>query len=413
MKKALISMVFLAAANMLFAGGSSWAPNDRVVYDGESEIFFSYTGPEGVLARVYEDGKLLGSLTPGETKRRIVTDGSHTIRVHSGVYNEATKKTVEDPQSSNILIAARKNRSTVKIAISRTNGQNRVRDLALTGAVAIQTQPKAQQNQASGQNQNKETNTIAPPAKPPERTVIASVPVPEKKTVTKPALQRVTVKKATSPNQAPTAPAPPPQPAQTAKTSNAKPMDGAWENQEYRMFVLVDRTLFLMVNTSEGNGTTGVAGEISPARSVIDTGHSSYGLLPYVFSGNKLTLKIVDGRSEIDVVFSRSSKTLDSFNPKTALEGDWTWAAESLSSLGEQKRNRIAGFQRILFRGSWMIFPNSGRKNQNAYTVKISNDQILDADSRVLMSYELSGGALLVVTFPDGTKICYRKEISK
>jgi hypothetical protein len=145
-------MMFLAAANIVFAGGSSWASSNRTVYDGESEILFSYSGPEGVLARVYQNGELLGSLNTGETKRRIVSDGSHTIEVHSGVYDAATKKTVEDPQSSNIRINARKNRSTIKIAISRINGQNRVTDLALTGTVAIQTQPKPQQNQASGQN---------------------------------------------------------------------------------------------------------------------------------------------------------------------------------------------------------------------------------------------------------------------
>jgi hypothetical protein len=152
MQKVLISMVFLAAVNAVFAGGSSWVSSDRVVYDGESEIFFNYSGPEGVLARVYQNGELLGSLNAGETKRRIVGDGSHTIEVCSGVYNETTKETIEDPQSSNIRINAWKNRSTVKIVISRINGKNRVTDLSLTGTVAIQTQPKPQQNQASSRN---------------------------------------------------------------------------------------------------------------------------------------------------------------------------------------------------------------------------------------------------------------------
>jgi tetratricopeptide (TPR) repeat protein len=183
MKKALISIVFLAVANIVFAGGSMWASSERVVYDGESEIFFSYTGPEGVSARVYEDGTFLGSLSAGEIKRRISNDGSHTIEVRSGVYDAATKKTVESPQSSNIRINARKNRSTVKITISGTNGQNRITDLSLTGSVAIQTQPKPQQNKAAGQNppveqarsQNQQSDTNnAPKTEPPPA---ASTPV--------------------------------------------------------------------------------------------------------------------------------------------------------------------------------------------------------------------------------------------
>jgi hypothetical protein len=151
MKKTFIGIVFLAAAHVVFAGGS-WASSDRIVYDGESEIFLNYTGPEGVLACVYQNGDFLGSLDTGETKRRIVSDGSHTIEVRPGVYDAAAKKTVVSSQSSNIRINARKNRSTVKIIIVRTNGQNKVTELTLTGAVAIQTQPKPQQNQAASQN---------------------------------------------------------------------------------------------------------------------------------------------------------------------------------------------------------------------------------------------------------------------
>jgi tetratricopeptide (TPR) repeat protein len=151
MKKAFIGVVFLAAAYTAFAGGSMWAESDRVVYDGESELFFSYTGPEGVSARVYEDGTFLGSLSAGETKRRITGDGGHTIEVRSGVYNAATEQTVEGPQSLNLRITARKNRSRIRIAIARTNGQNRVTDLALTDTAAIQTRPKPQQAEASGQ----------------------------------------------------------------------------------------------------------------------------------------------------------------------------------------------------------------------------------------------------------------------
>jgi tetratricopeptide (TPR) repeat protein len=153
MKKALIGMMFLAAANVVFAGGSRWAPSGKFVYDGESEIIFSYTGPEGVLACVYGDGEFFGTLKTGETERMIVGDGSHTIEVHSGVYNEATKKTVEDPQALSLRVTARKNRNSVKIAISRTNTQNRVTELTLTNTVAIETLPKPQQNQASGPNQ--------------------------------------------------------------------------------------------------------------------------------------------------------------------------------------------------------------------------------------------------------------------
>jgi hypothetical protein len=55
MKKVFTDIVFLAAAGAAFGTGS-WAASDRVVYDGESEIIFDYSGPEWVLARVYQDG---------------------------------------------------------------------------------------------------------------------------------------------------------------------------------------------------------------------------------------------------------------------------------------------------------------------------------------------------------------------
>jgi hypothetical protein len=148
MKKMIIGMVFMAAAYAAFAGGH-WAASDRVAYDGESEVLFSYSGPEGVSARVYENGTFIGSLDAGETKRRVIADGSHIYKVVSGVHDAAKKETVEGPHSSSIRIDARKNRSTVRIVIARVNRENRVTELALTNAVAIQTRPKPQEGSPS------------------------------------------------------------------------------------------------------------------------------------------------------------------------------------------------------------------------------------------------------------------------
>jgi hypothetical protein len=148
MKKTVIGMVFMAAAYAAFGNGQ-WAAADRAAYDGESEVLFSYRGPEGVSARVYEDGTFIGSLNTGETKRRVAADGSHTYRVAGGVYDAATKKTIESPHSSNIRIDTLKNRSTVRIVIANENGENRVTELALAEAVAIQTRPKPVEGSAS------------------------------------------------------------------------------------------------------------------------------------------------------------------------------------------------------------------------------------------------------------------------
>ncbi|MDR3356285.1 MAG: right-handed parallel beta-helix repeat-containing protein [Spirochaetaceae bacterium] len=151
MKKVFTGIVFLAAAGAAFGTGS-WAASDRVVYDGESEIIFDYSGPEGVLARVYQEGKFVGDIRTGETKRRIVEDGSHNFEVHSGVYDAAKKETVTNPQSLSLRIDARKNRSSVRVTVSAADGENLVTGLSLSGAVAIQTRPKPPPEPAAGQS---------------------------------------------------------------------------------------------------------------------------------------------------------------------------------------------------------------------------------------------------------------------
>lgn len=149
-----------ALANLASAGGS-WASDDRVAYDGESEVIFTYIGPEGVSVRVYEDGALLGSIDAGTSKRRIVVDGSHTFEARSGVYDAANKRTVEDATTSKKLtVNSRKNRSSVIIIIEKSGSANIVRELNLTNAAAIQTQPKPVEDAPPAQ-------TAAPAAPPP------------------------------------------------------------------------------------------------------------------------------------------------------------------------------------------------------------------------------------------------------
>jgi hypothetical protein len=148
MKKLLTGIVFMAAACAAFATGQ-WAADNRIVYDGESEALFSYTGPEGVGARVYRNGNFAGSLNSGETKRLVIADGIHSFNVRSGVYDAVAKKTVEGAASPNISIDAKKNRTTVSITIAAENGQNRVTELRVIDAVAIRTLPKPQEGTAS------------------------------------------------------------------------------------------------------------------------------------------------------------------------------------------------------------------------------------------------------------------------
>ncbi|MDR1074566.1 MAG: hypothetical protein LBL45_13005 [Treponema sp.] len=98
MKKTVIAAaLFCATARFAFAGGG-WASDDKPVYDGESEVVFTYSGTEGVSARVYQDGAFVGSLETGTSKRRIVADGSHTFEVRSGVYDAAKNKRLKIQQ---------------------------------------------------------------------------------------------------------------------------------------------------------------------------------------------------------------------------------------------------------------------------------------------------------------------------
>jgi hypothetical protein len=191
-------------------------------------------------------------------------------------------------------------------------------------------------------------------------------------------------------------------------------MEGTWENSEKGLIALVDGNLFLTIASQKVNA--GVAWEISYANSSIDVGAGQFGnrFIPYIFSENKLTLvfkKDAEGIKD-SIIFSRSSRTPDSFNQKTVLEGDWKWSTASLASTDAQELNKMTGFQRVRFRGSWMIFPNSS-KRENAYLVKIDDKQIKYPDSsRLIASYQFSGDSL-VLTFPDGsekgTKIIYTK----
>ena len=131
-------------------GEGQWAADERAVYDGESEALFSYTGPEGVSARVYRNGNFAGALMPGETKRLVIADGSHTFEVHSGEYDAANKKTVEGAHSARLTINAGGNRTTALITIAQADGQNRVTELRVQDTAAIRTQPKPEEDTASG-----------------------------------------------------------------------------------------------------------------------------------------------------------------------------------------------------------------------------------------------------------------------
>ncbi|MDR3355682.1 MAG: hypothetical protein LBO04_00630 [Spirochaetaceae bacterium] len=143
MKKVFIGIVFLAASVAAFGkGGRAWAESDRVVYDGESEIIFDYSGPEGVLARVYRDGELVGDIGAGETERWIVEDGTHNVEVHSGVYDTAKQEKLTNPQSLSLSVEAWGNRSKVRITVSAKGGENIVTGLALEDSVSIYTRTK-------------------------------------------------------------------------------------------------------------------------------------------------------------------------------------------------------------------------------------------------------------------------------
>jgi hypothetical protein len=150
MKKALMAAALLCAlVNFAFAGGG-WATGERVVYDGESEVVFTYSGLEGVSARVYQNGTFVGGINTGTAQRRIVTDGSHTFEVRPGVYDSATKQTVEDTTASKTLtVSSLKNRSSVRIVIVKSGDRNVVSEFSLTNAVAIQTQPKPPETPAA------------------------------------------------------------------------------------------------------------------------------------------------------------------------------------------------------------------------------------------------------------------------
>jgi outer membrane biosynthesis protein TonB len=366
------------------------APAKTVATDGTGSI----TVISDVVGMVLIDG--------AETGTRVKSNGTVTI---NGILNGDTQVAVKLDDGTIVKASG--------MVLVKTGETAQVHIAAPAIAQAEPVKPPVQETTVPARPAPNKAEAPTPKAAPTPKKAPPAQPAADKAETPAPKAApapKKAVPAAPPAKPAPIASAPPPQqPAQTEKTSS--PMDGTWEDSEAKQLMVVDRNLFLSLAPYEEG--IGKAGEIFHTRSLIDMGQ--WGLLPYVFSGNKLTLKAPPGSLESDLVLSRSSKTPDSFTQKTALEGDWRWTTESLASMDEKKRNergfeniQFSGMQRILFRGSWIMFPDADTKNENAYIIKIGSGKIMDPGSNVMMSYQVSGNSL-VLTFPNGTKITYTK----
>jgi TolB-like protein len=172
MRKMILVTGFIFLTAFAFGGGQ-WAADDRVAYDGESEIVFTYNGPNVVNARVYEDNVYIGSLSPGSSKRKIVTDGSHTFEVRPAVYDSVKKETIENTAGAKKLtITSLKNRGSVSITISSLSRGNTVTDFSLIRTAAITTQPKPQDTDAASAPATPAARPAAPADRPADDNTI-------------------------------------------------------------------------------------------------------------------------------------------------------------------------------------------------------------------------------------------------
>jgi hypothetical protein len=137
----------------VFAAGTQdtddWADNDTIVRTGQSEVFFTYTGPDGVEVNLYdvginEDGSdvVIGPINPTETKRWITNDGTHTVKVEAKTASTESEssETTPDPVVKSIKLNLSKNNMQVQLQISLSNGKPVITNFSISSTSQTRTQ---------------------------------------------------------------------------------------------------------------------------------------------------------------------------------------------------------------------------------------------------------------------------------
>ena len=140
--KMILAFYFLVVFSFTaFAGGRA-DTNNREPNLGESEIIFSYNGPQNVRARLYQGGGLVETIEPGSTRRLIVANGSHIFEVRTGVYNERRRETIEDLDlARQLTINAQNNRVSVDIVARIIRSRNVLTGFSVANTVALNLRP--------------------------------------------------------------------------------------------------------------------------------------------------------------------------------------------------------------------------------------------------------------------------------
>jgi hypothetical protein len=129
-----VSFVFAAGGTQ----GGRWVSEDRVVYEGQSQVSLVYSGPTDVKAHVYQNGEFCGSIASGETVWQIISDGTHSYEIRPAVPNPSDNSDTEDMAGlKNINITAMSNRISLRIRIGNANAKNTVTELAQISKTAI------------------------------------------------------------------------------------------------------------------------------------------------------------------------------------------------------------------------------------------------------------------------------------
>jgi hypothetical protein len=141
----LVVLFTVVLAPYVFAGGGQelWTSDTATVFEGQSEIFFSYFGPTGVKANVYEDNAFIGHIETGQ-KRRIVSDGVHTYEIRPAVTNSSSQTEEYTMGARKIDITARSNKVSILVRIENKDGKNIVTECTQSEKVTIMTKIKPQ-----------------------------------------------------------------------------------------------------------------------------------------------------------------------------------------------------------------------------------------------------------------------------
>jgi hypothetical protein len=115
-------------------GGERWASQDDIVYEGNSEISFSYTGPNNVKVKIYDvkTNEAYGSINTGDSARLIIADGNYSFEARPVAVDSSSNETESQTGSKRLDISVKSQKAIARIKIEYQNSVNTVTEYRIT-----------------------------------------------------------------------------------------------------------------------------------------------------------------------------------------------------------------------------------------------------------------------------------------